>query len=345
VVVDPTRPGVLLRQWRHLLVAMVTLAGIIVAGSVGYVVLGFGVLDAVYQTVTTITTVGFREVEPLNGRGKVFTILLILAGVGTALYTLTVLLELLVEGHLGNAMERRRMDKRIAALNDHAIVCGWGRVGRAIARELEAAGKALVVVDNDPERTATIHGHLHILGDASDDDILRQAGIERAAALVAAVSTDAANLFITLSGRSLRPGLFIVSRAREDSSAAKLTRAGADRVVNPQELGAARIAAFLLRPHVTEFLDVVMHDRGTELRLEEIQVADDSPLAGLTVSEAKVRDRTGALLLAVRDGDGGFITNPTAHTVMEAGHILIAIGTEEQLHALSAAAGHHEDVP
>ena len=143
----------------------------------------------------------------------------------------------------------------------------------------------------------------------------------------------------------MRPGLFIVSRAREDSSAAKLTRAGADRVVNPQELGAARIAAFLLRPHVTEFLDVVMHDRGTELRLEEIKVANDSPLAGLTVSEAKVRDRTGALLLAVRDGDGGFITNPTAHTVMEAGHILIAIGTEEQLSALSTAAGHHVDVP
>jgi voltage-gated potassium channel len=338
VLVDPTRPGPMRRRWRHLLVAVVTLGGVIVAGSVGYVFLGFGVLDAVYQTVTTITTVGFREVEPLDGPGKVFTIVLILAGVGTALYTLTVLLELLVEGHLGHAMEKRRMDKRIAELNDHAIVCGWGRVGRAIARELEAAGKALVVVDNDPERAATIRDHLHILGDASDDDILRQAGIERASALVAAVSTDAANLFITLSGRSLGPGLFIVSRAREESSAAKLTRAGADRVVNPQELGAARIAAFLLRPHVTEFLDVVMHDRAMELRLEEIHVAEDSPLAGLTVSDAKVRERTGALLLAVRDGDGGFTTNPTAHTVMKAGHILIAIGTEPQLLALSAVA-------
>jgi voltage-gated potassium channel len=338
VVVDRTRPGPLLRRWRHLVVAVVVLAGIIVAGSLGYMLLGFGVLDAVYQTVTTITTVGFREVKPLDSGGKVFTIVLILAGVGTALYTLTVMLELLVEGHLGHAMEKRRMDKRVAALSDHAIVCGWGRVGRAIARELEAAGKALVVIDNDPERTATIRGHLHILGDASDDDVLRHAGIERASALVAAVSTDPANLFITLSGRSLRPELFIVSRAREDSSAAKLTRAGADRVVNPQELGAARIAAFLLRPHVTEFLDVVMHDRDTELRLEEIRVADDSPLSGLTVSDAKVRDRTGALLLAVRDGDAGFITNPTALTVMKAGHILIAIGTEQQLQALSAVA-------
>ena len=317
---------------------LAVLAGIIVVGSIGYVVLGFGPLDAVYQTVTTITTVGFREVEPLDAPGQVFTIILILVGVGTALYTLTVSLELLLEGHLGSVMERRRMDKRIATLQDHVILCGWGRVGRAIARELAAADKGLVVVDNDPDRIATVGSHLYVAGDASDDDVLRRAGIERAAALVVAVSTDAANVFITLTGRSLRPDLFIVARAREESSGAKLQRAGADRVVNPQEIGGTRIAAFVLRPHVTEFVDVVMHEQGIELRLEEVELAAESPLAGLSLGEAKVRDRTGALVLALRERDGTFLTTPSADTVMHAGQIVIAIGTPAQLQALSAAA-------
>ncbi|MET0577764.1 MAG: TrkA family potassium uptake protein, partial [Ilumatobacteraceae bacterium] len=262
-------------------------------------------------------------------------IVLILAGVGTALYTLTVLLELLVEGHLGHAMGRRRMDKRIDALHHHVIVCGWGRVGRAIARELEAAGKEVVVVDHDPERIASITSHLFVHGDASDDDVLLKAGIERANALIAAVSTDPANLFITLSGRSLRPDLFIVSRAREESSQPKLERAGADRVVNPQEIGGARIAAFVVRPHVTEFLDVVMHERETELRLEELQIDARSPLAGLSLAGAKVRERTGALILAMRDEQHHFITNPAPDTIIQPGRVLIAIGTSIQLATLA----------
>ena len=261
-----------MRRVRHVVIGVLALFGIVVVGTVGYVLLGFGVLDATYQTVTTITTVGFREVEPLDGAGQVFTIVLILAGVGTALYTLTVGLELIVEGHLGAVMERRRMDKRIDGLRNHVILCGWGRVGRAIAKELGDARREIVIVDNDPERVATVDRLPYVLGDATSDDVLRQAGIEHAGALVAALSTDAANLFITLSGRALRPDLFIVARAREDSSIEKLARAGADRVVNPQEIGGARMAAFLLHPHVTEFLDVVMRDRSIELRLEEVEV-------------------------------------------------------------------------
>ena len=327
------------RSWRGVAWGVGLLALVVIVGTIGYVILGFGTLDAVYQTVTTITTVGFREVEPLDRNGKVFTILLILAGVGTALYTLTVVLELLVEGHFGQAMERRRMDKNIASFHGHVIVCGWGRVGRAIARELALGGKQVVIVDEDPDRVATITTYPYVRGDASDDDVLRQAGIDRAAALVAAVSTDAGNLYITLSGRSLRPDLFIVARAREESSAAKLERAGADRVVNPQEIGGARMAAFLVQPNVTEFLDVVMHDHDMELRLEEIEVAPDSPLAGISVAEAAVRDQTGALILALRDPTAGFITTPDARTVMRPGQILIAIGTPTHLAALAKAAG------
>jgi len=309
-------------------------------------VLGFGFLDALYQTVTTITTVGFREVEPLEGAGQIFTMLLILAGVGTALYTLTMLIETVVEGHIGAAMDRRRIDRRIASLHGHVIVCGWGRVGQAAARELESAKKQLVVVDSDPERVATSQGALYVAGDASDEDVLRHAGIERAAALVSAVSTDAANLFITLSARSLRPDLFIVARAREESTVDKLLRAGADRVVNPQEIGGARIAAFVSRPRVTEFLDVVMHTGATELLLEEVKLPPDSGLVGVSLGEARVRDHTGALVLAVHDERDGLISSPTASAVIKPGQTLIAIGTPAQLERLAAlaqggeAAGH-----
>jgi voltage-gated potassium channel len=330
-----------MRRVRHVLIGFVALAGIVVMGTVGYVILGFGVLDAVYQTVTTITTVGFREVQPLDAAGQLFTIALILAGVGTALYTLTVGLELIVEGHLGAAMERRRMDKRIEGLHDHVILCGWGRVGRAIAKELEDAQRGLVVVDNDPERVSTIDRHPWLLGDATNDDVLRRAGIERAGALVAALSTDAENLFITLSGRALRPNLFIVARAREDSSTEKLARAGADRVVNPQEIGGARMAAFLLHPHVTEFLDVVMRDRTIELRLEEVLLSHGSAFVGQSLRRARVRDCTGALVLALHNIDGTFLTNPDPDTELVAGQILIAIGTDDQLRTLVATAGGH----
>ena len=322
------------------------LFGIVVLGSVGYVVLGFGVLDAIYQTVTTITTVGFREIEPLDATGKVFTMVIILAGVGTALYTLTVSLELLVEGQLGEAMERRRMTKQIAGLRGHVVVCGWGRVGRATARDLVEAGKDVVIVDADPERVATVGDLLHVCGDASDDEVLRAAGIDRAAALVAAVSTDPGNLFITLSGRSFRADLFIVARAREESSVVKLLRAGADRVVNPQEIGGARIAAFVARPRVTEFLDVVMHSRETELLLEEIGLEPDSSLQDATLSDARVRDRTGALVLAVHDATTGLMFNPPSDVVLRAGQILIAVGTPAQLATLAAlAAGTRRSVP
>jgi voltage-gated potassium channel len=328
-----------MRRGRHVVIGLIALAGVVVTGTVGYVVLGFGVLDALYQTVTTVTTVGFREVEPFDSAGQLFTIVLVLAGVGTALYTLTAGLELIVEGHLGAAMERRRMQRLIEGLSDHVIVCGWGRVGRTITEELEDAGRPFVVVDNDPERLAVVGDHPFLLGDATSDDVLRLAGVDRAVALVAALSTDAENLFVTLSGRALRPDLVIVARAREDSSVAKLTRAGADRVVNPQVIGGARMAAYLLQPHVTAFLDVVMRDRGIELRLEEVEVPARSPFLGQSLRRARVRDRTGALILALCNPDGSLLTHPDPDTELVAGQILIAIGTDDHLRALAAAAG------
>jgi voltage-gated potassium channel len=320
-------------EWRRLTLALTALVTVMVAGTIGYIVLGFDPLDALYQTVTTVTTVGFREVEPLSSAGKVFTIVLIVFGVGTALYTLSVVIEALIEGQLPEVFGRRRMERRISGMSDHVVVCGWGRVGKAIARDLVAMGGNAVVIDSDASRLEDVP-HPSVVGDATDDTVLERAGVRRARAVVAALQTDAGNLFVTLSARALRPELFIVARVRVEENEEKLLRAGADRVVNPQSIGGARMAAFVLQPHVTEFLDVVMHERGIEFRLEEIPIDDGSPVDGASIRDAHVRDRTGALVLALRDADGSFATNPPPETVIKAGQVMIAIGTPGDLQKL-----------
>ena len=309
----------------------------IVAGTLGYVALGFPFLDALYQTVTTVSTVGFREVKPLSGLGQLFTIGLILVGVGTVLYTLGVLIEALIEGELLDLFERRSMERKVDQMRDHVIVCGWGRVGKAIARYVSATAGEVVVVERNDERLEGTSVPF-VLGDATDDAVLQAAGIDRARALVAALDTDADNLYVTLSAKTLNPGIFVVSRARAAASEEKLLRGGADRVVNPQDIGGARMAAFVLQPHVTEFLDVVMHNRSLEFRLEQVDVPAGSPLAGRTLREAHIRDKTGALVLAMRHSDGTFTTNPTPETQIVGGEVLIAIGTQAQLDALLEAA-------
>jgi voltage-gated potassium channel len=320
-------------HWRRLGGAMAALAAVLATGTIGYVLLGFGPVDALYQTVTTVSTVGFREVEPLDGWGQVFTMALILAGVGAAFYAFGALVETVVEGRLNELLGRRRMERSIASLTDHVVVCGWGRVGRAIAAEVVEAGRTLVVVEQDETRLEGV-GHPAVVGDATEDAILRRAGVERASALVAAVDSDAENSFIALSARAMRPELFIVARSRGREAEGKLLRAGADRVVNPQSIGGSRMAAFVLRPHVAEFLDVVMHERTLEFRLEEVLVDEGSPVAGQTLRDSHVRDRTGALVLALRHPDGTFQTNPTPEVEIRSGHIIIAIGTQAELDAL-----------
>lgn len=314
---------------------LLLLAVITGVGTVGYSLIGLRPLDALYQTVITISTVGYREVgsEVASDAYRLFTMVLILFGVGTALYTLGVLLETLVEGRLTDQLWRRRMQRAIDSMSGHVVVCGWGRVGRTIAQNIAASGKDVVVIDIDPDRIADVDLPF-VEGDATDDAILEAAAIDRASALVAAVDSDASNLYVTLSGRSRRPDLFIVARARVESAEAKLTQAGADRVVNPQHIGGARIAAMVLQPSVADFLDVVMHDGSLEFRLEEISVDEGSPLAGQSLRDAHLRDRTGALVLAMRDATGEFRTNPPPDTALHPGEMLIAIGTVQQLQSL-----------
>jgi len=322
-------------RWVRVVRAVAILVAVLVLGTIGYVLLGLSLLDALYQSVTTVMTVGFREVGEPTAGFRIFTIVLILTGVGSALYALSVLLEALVEGRLSERFGRRRMERQLAEVRDHVIVCGWGRVGRAISAALSGSALDLVVVERDPERVSSVPG-LVVQGDATDDEVLDRAGIHRARALVAALSADADNVYVTLAARRLRPELFIVARARVDTAQVLLQQAGADRVVNPQALGGARIAALVDQPHVADFLDVAMHDAGLEFRLTELTVAATSPVAGRSLRDAHLRDATGALVLAVRSASGTFRTNPDPSDVMEAGEVLIAIGTEAQLKALRA---------
>lgn len=225
------------------------------------------------------------------------------------------------------------MDKKIAEMRDHAIVCGWGRVGKAVAHDIRQTGKEVVIVDMDAHRVADIDLPT-VVGDATLDTTLRAAGIQHASALIAALEGDAENLFVTLSSKAINPELFIVARARQDESVPKLSRAGADRVVNPQELGAARMASFVVQPNVAEFVDVVMHERSMDFRMQEVEIPAHSRLADHTLREANLRQQAGVLVLALRSNDGAFTTNPDPDTVLRPHDIVIAVGTDDALQQL-----------
>jgi voltage-gated potassium channel len=318
------------RHVRRLALALGAVAGVLVLGSIGYVILGMTPLDGAYQTVTTVFTIGFREIEPFDTAvEKIYTMVLIIVGVGTVLYTATLTLELVLEGHVTNAWGRRRMQHDIDRLSGHAIVCGFGRVGRAAAAQISKSGQRVVVVDVDEERLATC-AYPHVLGDASRDEVLRLAGIERATTVVACLVDDSASVYCVLTARSLNPEAFVIARSRTDDAEPKFVRAGADRVVNPQRIGGNRIAAFAESPDVVDFLDVVMHEGGHEFRLVDIRVHDGSPLVGATVAEIRAQEGGGAMLLALRSG-GAFVTNPDSSTKLLADDVLIVVGTERQV--------------
>ena len=319
--------------------ALLLLLAVITVGTLGYVVLGFGFLDALYQTVATVTTVGFREVKPLSHAGMIFTIVLILAGVGTALYTLSLALEAFLDGHFRRQLEGRRMERTIARLRDHVIVCGYGRVGRAAAQHLKATGHPVVVVDRDISRLEGLP-YPYVLGDISNDDALLAAGVDRAKALVATLETDADNVYVALSARALRPDLVIIARARSEDSTDKLYRAGANRVVNAQLIGGRRMAAYALTPDVAEFLDVVMHDETLDFRIEQIEIGEQSPLRDRRIDDAGLSEHTGVVVLAARPpGSTVFVPAPPVHLELAAGTILIVVGTPAQLDELRALVG------
>jgi voltage-gated potassium channel len=325
------------KSLRRIKTALIALVVVTIFGTAGYLLLGFTFLEAMYQTVTTVATVGFREVRPLSPAGQVFTMVLIVLGVGTVLYNLSVILEAVTEGHLRAHLERRHMDKVISAMTGHVIICGYGRVGRAAAEFLVASGQEVVVVDNEPGRLEQLgHGPIyHLCGDVTDDVVLRDAGIERAQALIATLDTDTDTVYVTLSARAIRPDLVIIARARTTDAKAKMLLAGASRAINPQRIGGRRMAVFALQPDVAEFLDVVMHDEDLDFRIEQVHVGTGSSLVGQSLGELQIQDRTGALLLAIRRGAGQpFQPHPPGHLVVPPDAVLIALGTQAELDEL-----------
>lgn len=322
---------------RRLIWSIGVLVAIVAMGVIGYMVIeGWSFLDAIYMTITTITTVGFREVHPLSDAGRIFSIILIIFGVGGALYVLTNIMGYILEGQFGITMGRRRMKNRIAKLKNHFILCGYGRVGQEIAQAFSEEGAPFVVITNDQQHVARAEkeGHLCLFGDATSDEVLKEAGIERAHGLVAAVGTDTDNTFITLSARELRPDLFIEARSSGPESEGKLRRAGADRVISPHAIGGRRMAMLALRPAVVDFIDTVTYGRGRELELENVDVAGGSPLVGRTMAQARSQD--GITVLATRKKSGKLLANPPGEEIIEDGDRLIVIGTKKRLAALES---------
>lgn len=314
----------------------IALLGLVIAiGVGGYRLLGLDWFDALYQTVITVTTVGYAEIgEPaeIDRAYRVFSLLLAIFGVGGALYTLGAMVETLVEGTLNDGFRLRREQRMIDRLSNHLVVAGAGRVGQAIAAYVERHGAEVVVIDQVP---CEDDSDLHVVGDATDDDVLRRAGIARAATLIAALDTDAANLYVTLSARAINPDLLIVARTNQQSNEPKFWQAGADRVVNPHEIGGSRMAALALHPTLAEFLDEVLHDESHGVSVDEFAVGAESPAAGHTLRDL-IGVRGQPLVIAIRDERHGYLANPAADTVITAGSVLVALGATDDLAALRA---------
>ncbi len=315
---------------------------VVLLGTLGYSLLeGWPLVDAFYMTIITLSTVGFGEVRPLSPSGRLFTIILIMVGVGGGAYLFSTVADFIITGELRGTLRRRRMEKQIERLRDHYIICGFGRVGQQVAAEIRQAGKPLVVIDDSPEAVQRMEeaGYLYVQGDAAEDEVLRAAGIARASGLVACVDSDAENVYVVLSARALRPDLVIVARANSVDSERKLRQAGATHVVSPYAIGGRRMATMLLHPHVVDFLDVLMHSSELELMMEEIRVGPNGELAGKTVSEADVRQRTGANILAVKGYRGKLFRKLEPDFRFAPDDVLIALGTREQLNELARLAG------
>lgn len=308
---------------------------LIVVGTIGYMLLeGWNIGDSIYMTIITLGSVGYSEVQPLTGVGRVFTSGLILLGVGSIAVSFTLLVEAVFSAEVRHDIWERRMQKRLEKLEGHVIVCGYGRVGRNAIEVVRNEGKRNIVVIDKGHAAHDVDADYFLVveGDATEDAVLKRAGIARAWGLIVATGSDSVNLFVVLSGRSLNPSLTIVARSSSEENEAKMQRAGADRVISPYDIGGKRMAHSLLRPHLTEFLDVLTTKGGVEMFLEEIDVADAVVLPGKTLGEVNLRQRTGVSVLAVLRAHG--VVTPDSDFRFSAEDKLIVIGTREQLNSL-----------
>ena len=316
----------------------IILVAILFIGTTGYMLIEhWDLLDALYMTVITITTVGFREIRPISEQGKIFTIFIIFSGMGIIAYILGMVAQTMIDIQVRSIIGRTKLGLKMRSMKDHYIICGFGRIGKVISRELKANHIPTVIIDNNPEEKQSLESENipYLNDDATSEEVLIEAGIERAKGLVSVVASDADNLFITMTARGLNPGLFILARADEEHTEKKLLRAGANRVALPYLIGGQKMANSIVKPAVTDFLEFTIDNKEIGLEMGELLVAETSHLNGKTLIDSEIRQEMDVIIVAVRKKDGEMKFNPSSQTRIESGDILISLGKSDDLKKLA----------
>jgi len=336
--------GYSFRLW----IALILLGFIILGGTLSYFfVEEWSLGDSLYMTFITLSTVGFGEVHPLTQGGRIVTLVIILCGVGIGAFAIGTITEMILEGRIREILGRRKLEKQLQNLKDHYIICGYGMIGVVICEEIQKSRKSFVVIDKNEALITEIEnrGYLYIRGDATDDEVLLKAGIKGARALISAISSDADNVFITLTAKELNPGIFIVCRASDAVAERRLRRAGANKVITPDRLGGYRMAQAVLRPAVVEFIELTHCVKDIELTIDEVQVQKGSTVAGGTLKESGIREKTGMVIVAIEKASGEMDFNPSAGVKIEAGDRLVTIGSADQLKDLIKLVTSKKSIP
>lgn len=323
---------------KRVIVAVNLVAGLLAVGTIGFrLVEGWGWFESLYFTVITLATIGYGEPPHMSDAGRLFTIVLVLSGVGTLGYSLTLLVQTLIQGELRETREKRRMQKRLEGLKDHFIICGLGRVGSLIARGLVADGSDFVVVERERDTAESFESEdwIVVVGDATREEVLQQAGIHRAKGLVCALPTDSENVYVALTARDLVPELMIVARASEESSVPKLRKAGANKVISPLRTGAHQMVQALTQPSVLQFLELTTTGDALDLGLEEVVVKPGSAIEGCTIRDSGIRARFDVIIVAIVRPDGSMEFNPTAETMVVGNDKIVAVGRRSGLDGLA----------
>ena len=315
-----------LRQLSSSFFALVVLVFI---GTIGYILIeGWPFLDALYMTVTTISTVGFMEVHALSRTGRLFTMLVIVSGVTVLFYTVGKIAQVMFEGQFQRYFGRMKVEKKIESMRDHYIICGYGRIGSLICKEFAAKPVPFVVVENKPDVIEKLEeeGYPYLRGNATEDESLLKAGIKRAKGLVSVVTSDTENVYITLTARGLNPDLFILARAGEEGSDIKLKRAGANKVISPYHIGGSRMAQAILRPNVVDFIEIATGHDHLDLQMEEICIPGASSFVGENLLSSGFRKETGVIIVGIKKANGKMVFNPESHTRIDGQDTLIVLG-------------------